>query len=49
MRPRPQSLQETVIKASFVLPSLLAMTWDDLLPQLGQAVSAFLSVPVLVF
>jgi hypothetical protein len=45
MRPKPQSLQETVIKASLVLPSRSAMIRAELPPQLGQGVSAFNCVP----
>jgi hypothetical protein len=45
LRPKPQSLQETVIKASLVLPSRLAMIRAELPPQLGHGVLAFKSVP----
>jgi hypothetical protein len=48
MRPKPQRLQDTVSKASPVLPSLLAMTCAERSPQQGQAVWAFRGVPVAV-
>jgi hypothetical protein len=41
-------LQDTVSKASPVLPSLLAMTCAERSPQQGQAVWAFRGVPVAV-
>ena len=48
MRPKPQSLQDTVFNFSPVLPSLLAMVCTNCPLQPGQAVRAFNEMPVLI-